>query len=542
MKDREQEYRQIFITETIEEFDRISSLLVDLEQNPADKTSVNEIFRLLHNLKANAKAMGFNTMSDTAHKLENIFNQVREGNITFKGTIVDYLFRGIDYIGYLIKNIDNPNAQKPDNRILQELDKISSNRYEDLINEAPRYYNAQQLNLTDTVTIPLRRLDDLLNLVGELLIERDQLIAYANTMNNMLIKNIGSRLNRIANDIQQNVMAARLVSIVALFNKFPRIVRDISVSEKKKVALKVSGHDTKVDRNILGIITDTILHLVRNAITHGIETPNERKKLGKPEEGTLSIIANSEKGHINIQIRDDGRGIDIEKLKQKAVERNVITEKIAQNLSERQALMLIFNSGLSLADKITEFSGRGVGLDIVKNVLDSIGGDIKVESERNKGTSFFLSLPISIAVKTALIFKVRESYFAMPLLNIDSVINLKNDQIHELDGNLVMNYRGETVSLVYLNDFLFESSEISIGKTNIQRSDMDVILLTYGNRKFGLIIDDLVRQQEIVIKPLQQPVSQHDLFSGITVLGSGEVCFVIDISTIVKYIELEEVL
>ena len=542
MKDREQEYRQIFISETTEEFDKISSQIVKLEQNPGKASIIQEIFRLLHNLKANAKAMGYNTLSDTAHKLESIFNQLREGNLSFKGTIVDYIYKGIDYMGHLIKNLDEESSQTPDEGIFQELDKISSNKLDELSKEGARYYSAQQLTLTDSVNIPLRRLDDLLNLVGELIIERDQLLAYANTVNSQVVKNIGSKLHRIADEIQQNVMAARLVSVVALFNKFPRIVRDISVSEHKQVELKLSGHDTKVDRNILSIITDTILHLIRNAVTHGIEPPEEREKAGKNPTGILSIIANSEKGHINFIIKDDGRGIDVERLKKKAVERKVLSEKAAANLGERQAFMLIFQSGLSLADKVTEFSGRGVGLDIVKNVIDSIGGNIKVISKRNVGTEFHLSLPISIAVKTALVFKVRNSHFALPLLNIDSVVNLKNHQIHELDGNLVTNMGGETVSLIYLNDFLFESSNILIGKANIQRKNIDVILLSYGNRKLGLIIDQLVRQQEIVIKPLQHPVSQHELFSGITVLGSGDVCFVLDISTIVKYVELEDMI
>jgi two-component system chemotaxis sensor kinase CheA len=542
MKNREQEYKQIFITETTEEFDRIGTLIVDLEKDPDKKPVINEIFRLLHNLKANAKAMGFNTLSETAHKMETIFNQLRDGNLTFKGTIINFIYKGIDYIGYLIKNLDDPKAQEADPRILNELEMISSNKIDELSSEGVKASGSQQLTITDSVSIPLRRLDDLLNLVGELIIEREQLVGLANTTNNDVLKNIGSRLHRIADEIQQNVMAARLVSVVALFNKFPRIVRDIAVSENKKVDLKLSGHETKVDRNILSIITDTILHLIRNAISHGIEAPEERVKLGKHPEGTLTIIASSEKGHINLIIKDDGRGIDTKKLRQKAIEKNIISEKAAENISERQVLTLIFHPGLSLAEKITEFSGRGVGLDIVKNVIDSIGGDVKIFSEVNKGTSFQLSLPISIAVKNSLLFKVRNSNFALPLLNIDSVVNLKNNQIHELDGNLVMTFKGETVSLIYLNDFLFESSSILVGKANIQRDNIDVILLTYGNRKFGLIIDELIRQQEVVIKPLQGPVSQHDLFSGITVLGSGEVCFVLDISTIVKYIELEDVI
>lgn len=541
MKKREQEFKQIFISETTEEFDRITALVVELEQNPSKTSIINEIFRLLHNLKANAKAMGFEAISDTAHKLETIFSHLREGNLTFKDAIVDFIYRGIDYMGYMINNLDVENAQKMDHKILQELEKISLNKVDELSLEGTRYYNAQQVTLLDTVNIPLRRLDDMLNLVGELIIERDQLIAFANSTNNSIAKNIGSKLSRIADEIQQNVMSSRLVSVVALFNKFPRIVRDIAVSENKQVDLDLSGHDTKVDRNILGIITDTLLHLVRNAITHGIETPRERKKLNKEPTGKLSISANSEKGHIKIVIEDDGRGIDLERLKKKAVERNILSQKSADNLSDHQAYMLIFNAGLSLAEKVTEFSGRGVGLDIVKNVLDSIGGDIKVKSTKGVGTSFYLSLPISIAVKSALIFKVRNSYFAMPLLNIDYVVNLKNNQIHELDGHLIMNINNETTPLVYLHDFLFESGNGQIGKTNIQRSNLDVILLSYSNKRFGLIIDDLVKQQEIVIKPLQQPVNQHELFSGITVLGSGEVCFVLDISTIVKYIELEDV-
>ncbi|MGK7390908.1 MAG: chemotaxis protein CheA [Candidatus Cyclobacteriaceae bacterium M2_1C_046] len=541
MKGREQEYKQIFISETNQQYDKVVTLLVQMEKDPGNKKHVHEIFRMLHNLKANAKAMEHETLSETAHKLENIFSQLREDAFNFEGLIVDFIYKAIDYLGYLIKNVDNANSQKPDEGILRELDLIASNQWNLLSENSTRNYSANRLSLSDSVNIPLRKLDDLLNLIGELIIERDQLINFAENLESKFLKDTGSRLHRIANEMQQNVMAARLVSVESLFNKFPRIVRDVAVSEKKKVDLQISGYDTKVDRNILSVITDTMVHLIRNAVSHGIETPEERKKLKKDTEGKLNIIASSEKGQINIIISDDGRGININELKGKVVKKGILSEKSADNLSDRQALMLIFHSGFSMAEQVTEYSGRGVGLDVVKNFIDSIGGDIKVQSKVNKGTTFTLSLPISIAVKTALLFKVRTSFFALPLLNIDSVVNLRNEQIHEVDGNLVVDMKDETIPLIYLNDFLFEKKERAVGKLHIQRYNMDVILLTYGNRKFGLIVDDLVTQQEIVIKPLQQPLRHHELFSGMTLLGSGEVCFILDISSVVKLVELEDI-
>lgn len=541
MKDREHEYRQIFISETNEQYDKIVTLLVELEKNSSHKENIHEIFRMLHNLKANTKAMEYHTLSETAHKLENIFSQLRDNTIIFQGVIVDKIYRAVDYLGYLIKNFDDVNSQKPDEDIYKELDLIASNQLELLSDNSNRNYNAHRLSLSDTVNIPLKKLDDLLNLVGELVRERDQILNFAENIESKFLKDSGSRLNRIADEMQQNVMSSRLVSVESLFNKFPRIVRDVSVSEKKKVDLQMSGYDTKADRNILSIITDTMLHLIRNAVSHGIETPEKRKALNKDPEGKVRIMANSEKGQINIIISDDGRGIDIAALKNKSVEKNIISEKTAENLSEGQALMLIFHYGFSMAEEVTEYSGRGVGLDVVKNIIDSIGGDIKIRSEINKGTTFTLSLPISIAVKTALLFKVRETFFALPLLNIDSVVNLRNEQIHELDGNFVVDIRGETVPLIYLNDFLFEQETI-IGKTNIQRYNLDIILLSYGNRKLGLIVDELVTQQEIVIKPLQQPLKHHDLFSGMTLFGSGEVCFILDIPSLVRLVELEDII
>ncbi|MEX2336564.1 MAG: chemotaxis protein CheW [Fulvivirga sp.] len=531
MNDRDKEYRSLFINEAQESYDQISTDIVSLEKDPQNERLIGEIFRLLHNMKANAATMDFEAISELAHRLENVFSAVRNGDVVFKGEKVNVIFKAIDYLGFLINNIDNQEEQNINKSIYAELDEVIAGKKRRLNKpkEQESDYISTRLHLSDSVSIPLKKLDELLNLVGELIISRDNILSFAELIENQQMKNITQSLSRIADNIQETVLTARLVTVSSLFNKFPKIIRDIAADEEKRVNLYVEGMDTTIDRNVLKVISDIMIHLIRNAIIHGIESPKERIKKKKEEIGQLKISASSEKGLVYITVSDDGGGIDSEAIKARAVQKKLISGSRASGLGEIESLGLLFTPGFSMADEVTEYAGRGVGLDIVKNVIDSIGGDLRIESELGKGTKFIMALPISMAVKSALLFKVGDDNFALPLLSIYAVVTASNKAIHNVGDVLMLEHKNESVELIYLNDFLFRD-KYQTRFINLKRETMDIIIVWYNNKKYGLVVDQLLRQQEIMIKPLQEPLDDNELFSGITLIGSGEVCYVLDVA------------
>ncbi|MDX5346302.1 MAG: Hpt domain-containing protein, partial [Hymenobacteraceae bacterium] len=461
MKSREQEYKEIFIAEALEYFDALNRHISDLEKNPQDDKLLAEIFRLLHNLKANAKAIGYLKIADLSHKLETAFGLIRNKEMSFENEVAVVLFDGVDFLGELISNIDNPDYKASNEAILHNLDVIVDHAQDPggaELQKVEKYFNAKNLSLSELVYIQIKKLDHMMNLVGELIIDRDRILSLAKEVDNPELKSISSHLYRITEDLQFSVMDARLVNIGTLFNKFPRVVRDVSLSEKKKVNLQLTGLDIQIDRNILQIITDSLLHLVRNAINHGIETPAERVKKNKPEEGTLLLSARNDRDTVVIKLKDDGKGIDLEEVRKGIIRQKLLPSETAQDLRESEVLSYLFEPGFSLAKEVTEYSGRGVGLDVVKTAIDTIGGRIRVDSDKGKGTTFTLYLPTSIAVKGALLFEVDDSAYAIPLIHTDSVVSLPNSEIHEVGDVLITNYKGETVTLVNLKEMLTQDN------------------------------------------------------------------------------------
>ncbi|MCP2044504.1 chemotaxis protein CheA [Pontibacter sp. HSC-36F09] len=539
MKSREQEYKEIFIAEALEYYDALNRLISELEKKPQDDQVLAEIFRMLHNLKANAKAIGYLQIADVSHKLETAFGLIRNKELSFSDEVVGVLFDGIDLLGELIKNIDSERQVEIDPVLIRNLDIVVDSLSDSTVELAKvqKFSTSRNLTLSDLIYIQVKKLDHLMNLVGELIIDRDRILSLSRELDNDELKMVSSHLYRITEDLQYSVMDARLVSIGTLFNKFPRVVRDISTAEKKEVNLELSGQDIQIDRNILQIITDSLLHLVRNAITHGIEKPEQRSKVGKTKAGSLQLSARSDRESVIITLTDDGRGIDVGKVKRAAVERHLVSGDVADGLPDSEVYSFLFEPGFSLAKEVTEFSGRGVGLDVVKNAIDSIGGRIRIESEKGKGTSFILQLPTSIAVKGALLFEIDSIFYAIPLIHTDSVVALDKDELHEVGEVLVADIKGETVTVVYLDELLnMEESQMRLGdKTRLKGQVQNIIIVTYNNRKLGLIVDKLYRQQDIVVKPLSKPLDSIDLYGGVTLLGTGKVCLVLDVPAITKY-------
>jgi two-component system chemotaxis sensor kinase CheA len=539
MKSREQEYKEIFIAEALEYFDALNRHISTLEKQPDDEQTLAEIFRLLHNLKANSKAIGYLKISDVAHKLETAFSLIRSKELAFSDEVVTVLFDGIDLLGELITNIDNVADTEPDPVLLRNLDIIVENLSDNAIELAKvqKYNTSKNLSLSDLVYIQIKKLDHMMNLVGELMIDRDRILSISKEVEHDELKTVSSHLYRITEDLQYSVMDARLVNIGSLYNKFPRIVRDIAAAEKKEVDLELTGVDIQIDRNILQIITDSLLHLVRNAVTHGLELPDVRERKGKSRIGHLKLSAQSDRENVLLELSDDGNGMDFKQIKRTAVERQLVTAEAVEGLTDTEVLSFLFEPGFSTAKEVTEFSGRGVGLDVVKNAIDSIGGRLMIDSAKGKGTTFTMLLPTSIAVKGALLFEVDGIFYAIPLIHTEQVVALDKDEIHEVGDVMIADLKGENVTVVYLHELLnADEANMRIGdKTRLKGQVQNIVVVSYNNRKLGLIVDKLYRQQDIVVKQLNKPLDRIDLYGGVTLLGTGKVCLVLDVPATTRY-------
>ncbi|MET4106266.1 chemotaxis protein CheA [Hymenobacter sp. UYP22] len=537
MKSREQEYREIFMAEALEYYDAMSRHISELERNPSDEPALNELFRLMHNLKSNSRAMGYNSIGELAHHMETIFGLIRSKEKSFTGSVVPVLFNGVDTIGEMIRavgaNEDMPTVERlMDNldRLVRGEEPVLEEEEEDADEDANR-----KLELSDLVYIQIKKLDHLMNLVGELIIDRDRVLTLGQEIGNPALLAAAAHLSRIADELQYSVMDARLVGVGSLFSKFPRVVRDVAATEKKDVELTMLGEDIQIDRNILQIITDSLLHLVRNAIGHGLETAAERVAAGKPAQGHLTLSAQTERDDVLIQVQDDGRGINVESVRRKAVERGLVAANVAATLDDGAVRAFLFEPGFSMAKEVTEISGRGVGLDVVKLAIDSLGGQLRVDSVLGQGTTFTLVLPTSIAVKGALLFQLDQRNYAIPLMHTDSVVSLLPDSFNVVGGVLITRIQDENVPVVSLRRLLHNGDgplPPAVKADVLGRQD--IIIVNYNNRRLGLIVDRFLRQQDIVVKPMSKPLDTIDLFGGVTLLGSGQVCLVLDVPALTR--------
>lgn len=544
MTAREQEYRELFMAEALEYYDAMSRHLSELERNPQDVAALNELFRLMHNLKANARAMGFVDMGEVAHKMETLFGQIRSNERTFTGSLVPLTFRAVDILGNMIRAVGAGQESADAKPLLDNLDQLIKG--EEVVEaravqteEEAETDAARKLELSDLVYIPVKKLDNLLNLVGELVIDRDRILTLAAELGHPALQATARHLFRISDDLQYSVMDVRLVGAGVLLNKFPRVVRDVASAENKQVELTLAGQDVQIDRNVLQLITDALLHIVRNAVSHGLENPEARQAAGKPTVGKLVISALTERDDVLIQVQDDGRGIDTEAVRKKAVRQNMLTAEAAAALGEQEVWALLFEPGFSMAEKITDISGRGVGLDVVKLAIDSLGGQLRVSSELGKGTTFTLVLPTSIAVKGALLIELDERAYAVPLLHTDTVLALPNDQIFAVGGLLMTRIQDENVPLVPLEQLLYSEGDEPLPRASRASLPPDgglhqVLVVSYNNRRLGLLIDRFLRQQNIVVKSLSKPLDTIDLFGGVTLLGNGQLCLVLDVPALTR--------
>jgi len=387
-----------------------------------------------------------------------------------------------------------------------------------------------------TIRVDVNRLDNLMNLIGELVLSKNRLIKIYNDVEERYegehfldeLNQVVSSISIVTTDLQIAVMKTRMLQIGKVFNKFPRVIRDLSRELGKKVRLIIKGEETELDKSIIEEIGDPLMHMIRNSVDHGIEPPEERIKLGKPEVGTVELKAYNEGNQIVIEIADDGRGMDPEVLKQKALEKGIISEKEADMMSDKEAFMLIFKAGFSTAAKVTNVSGRGVGMDVVKTNVEKLNGIIEVDSTPGKGSVFKIKIPLTLAIIQALLVSAQEELFAVPLANVIETVRITLEDISTVEGKSVLKLRDEVLPLVNMSDIFKIEKILGINQY------LYVVVLGVGASKVGLIVDGLIGQEEIVIKSLGEYLKGIKGIAGATIRGDGKVTLIVDVAALMQ--------
>jgi two-component system chemotaxis sensor kinase CheA len=386
-----------------------------------------------------------------------------------------------------------------------------------------------------SLRIDIKLLDKLMSLAGELVLSRNQLMQMLSVNDIDNLHNIGQRINFITTELQENIMRTRMQPIGNVFNKFPRIVRDMARNLDKQVELIIKGEEVELDKNIVENMGDPLTHLIRNAVDHGIEIPSVRKSTGKEGEGKLILSAYHEGGQVNIDITDDGAGIDANRLKARACEKGLLSKSEVDLMSERDALNLIFLPGLSTASKVTDLSGRGVGMDVVKTNFEKIGGIIDVQSESGKGTTINIKLPLTLAIIPSLLVKTGQERYAIPQMNLVELVKIKGgevkNKIEAIHGIEVFRLRGRLLPLLRLSSVLHGDN----GNITSNGQDVNIVVLAAGNTRYGLIVDGLQDSEEIVVKPLGRHMKDCKCYAGATIMGDGRVALILDIQGIANY-------
>ena len=384
-----------------------------------------------------------------------------------------------------------------------------------------------------TVRVDTSRLDEIMNMVGELVLVRNRLVRLGSDSTDSELAKAVANLDVVTADLQTSVMKTRMQPVKKVFGRFPRIIRDLSRKMNKEIKLEMIGEDTDLDKNLVEALADPMVHLVRNSADHGIEQPEDREKKGKPREGTVILAAEQEGDHILLTISDDGAGMDPEVLKRKAVEKGQLDQDAADRLTDQEAFNLIFAAGLSTKDEISDVSGRGVGMDVVKTKISQLNGTINVWSELGKGSKIIIKVPLTLAIMPTLMIKLQDQTFALPLVNVNEIFQLDISRANKIDGQEVIIIRERTLPLFHLRRWLIRD----LAKREITQEELKeahVVVVSIGNQQVGFVVDDLIGQEEVVIKPLGQMLHGTPGLAGATITGDGRIALILDIPGLLK--------
>lgn len=536
------QYLELFLSEAQEILSALNQNLVQFEKYPDNKKLLDSIFRHCHTLKGNAAAMGFERIVHLAHAMENILGDLRSEKIDFNPSIIPILFEGFDVLEALIEGLQQGNEEKvSEEKIIHKIEKIaekSSEKEESALPSTtvddkplPQKASMRSLSNVNSVRINLALLESLMNTVGELQISKIQLNELSQTRDDEALSAVINQIDRIADKLQKQAMQMRLLPLKYILNYFPRMVRDDAQQEGKEVELIIKGSDIGMDRTILDEINDPLIHIIRNAVSHGIESPTVREKQGKPRQGCIRIAAQREQNMVVITIADDGAGMDIAKIKNALLEQNLIKEEALNQLSSQEILMLITLSGFSLSKEVTKRAGRGMGMNVVKNKIDAVGGSISIESEPGKGTTFTLHLPVSLAIISAVLVRVEKAVFAIPLHNVVETIKIEPGQIRRIAHQEALSYREDVLPLIHLKEKVGIVNKTTSAK---RTKPLCTIVCEINHKKIGFLVDEFVGQHEIIVKSLSGFMDEVKIYSGATILSSGRVAMILDMASLIR--------
>ncbi|MCK0152093.1 chemotaxis protein CheW [Alcanivorax sp. S6407] len=566
---------QSFLIESDENLAQLEQDIVALERAPDDSECVASAFRAIHTIKGTCGFFGFSHLEALTHLMEDILGAMRDGHLKMDLDIAAALLDGVDEIRVFLKRINNdgndgdsapdalmarlhelvpeksadepavvipepevetssavtiseePVAEKGETTTAAEAETVAS----DLEEKDDHPDNPSAANPTpsdSTVRVDVVLLDKLMNVVGELVLTRNQLLQHAASQNDSQLVNLSQRLNLVTSELQEGLMQTRMQPIRNAWATYPRLLRDLEKKTGKKVTPILKGGDTELDRSLLEAIRDPLIHLVRNAVDHGIESPETRVAAGKPEAGTLTLSAYHESGNVTVEITDDGKGLDSKKIIARALAAGLLHPDQVDSLTEREKIRYIFQPGFSTAETVNDLSGRGVGLDVVRNNVERIGGSIDIKSTPGKGTTFKLKIPLTLAIVPALIVRCLHQRFAIPQVNLLEVVYVEADKLEEdiqtVHDALVYRLRGRLLPLVDMRSLMHMG-------TPEKQHDQFILVLTADQQEFGLLVDDVRDTEEIVVKPLGRLLKDNPCFAGATIMGDGRVALILDVKS-----------
>lgn len=572
---------QEFLIESEELLEGMNQDLVALEQAPDDTELLNRIFRALHTIKGTSGFLNFDPVVRLSHRAEDVLNTLRRSEVEFSRRIMDALLAARDQLSIMLQDIREGGlkdyaldgliaeleaVQKPApapsrlgdilvaegviapgalQDVLQqqaqsgEIRKIGELLVEkglasqtDVSNALARQKRqADSVIAAQTMRVDVRKLDELINLVGELVLERNRLYQLSRelSMGRLEMQDLTeafsqstARLSFITEELQAAGLRARMVPIDTVFRKFPRLVRDVAHNLKKEVDLLVSGEDTELDKTMVEMIGDPLVHLVRNSLDHGLELPDVRESGGKPRKGTIRLEARQEGDQIIISVADDGAGIDPARIAKKAMEKGLVTADRLRTMTTREILDFVFLPGFSTAEKISDLSGRGVGMDVVRSNLTKLNGTIELESKLGAGTTVFLRLPLTLAILPVLLVEVGNEIYALPLRSVVETARIRATELHRFEGSELLHLRGETVPLLRLRQIF------KVQYRADEKGSDKVVILGIGEKRIALLVDNLIGQESTVIKPLGSYLHHCSGIAGATISGDGRVRLVLD--------------
>lgn len=546
-----QEIFDSYLVEAREILDHLSKDLLALEKAPSDVNVLNNIFRDMHTLKGTSSFLGFTQMAELAHTSEDLLNVLRKGECAATSEIIDVLMEAHKTAGILLQRIENRNLDPLEiGTLLEKLRRgkeqkpsqvqapvVEPTAKETLAHPAETSEETGQRTADTTIRVDVGRLDDLMNLIGELVLARNRLSQATQLLiekherieMSKQIAEVSSQIDFVTTELQMAVMKTRMVQIDKVFSGLPVVAREVMRATGKEVELQIYGKETELDKSIIEELKDPLIHMIRNAVDHGIESPEERKSKGKPEHGIVVVSAERDGNYILITMEDDGCGIDIEAAKKRATENGLITAAEAAEMSKTEALNLVFIPGFSTKKQITNVSGRGVGMDVVKTNIAKLKGIVEIDSTPGVGTIITLKVPLTLAIIQGLLLKVEEEIFAVPLSAVLEIVRIAPEEIYTIQGREVIRVRDTVLPLARLSDILGKNKGVK------RSSDSYVVIVGWAEKRIGLLVDSLQGQKEVVIKTLGNYLGDVPGIAGSTILGDGSVILVVDVG---RFIEL----